>query len=163
MLAALLLVAVGIAWQAVATVRSIDDPALANQAQMLAGQISQRAANGPVVPDAVRAMFAGSGGASIYLVTDTSERVFDSSEPAIASALLPYAHSLGFFHVPRSAAFPSGLLGYALANDPWRILVVQRNEQHEQIASTDAPATVTRVWTSFRPIPRGGGPWPRAG
>ena len=135
-LAALVLVAGGITWRTIATVHSIDDSALASQAQMLAGQLSSDSDRGALLPDAVRSMFAGSDGESIYVVVDPAGRLRDTSDPRTAPRLRPFAAVSGFFRVPRSRDLPQGMLGYGLASGPWRILVAQRNEQKEQIATS---------------------------
>jgi signal transduction histidine kinase len=149
MLVAVALAAAGVAWQTLATIRSLDDAALQSQARLVAGRVGTGADGRPTIrnPEELRAAFAAADDGGMFFVGDEAGAVLLASDPAAAAAAIPYAPASGFFRVPPSAAFPTGFLGVATASGRWRVVVAQQHDQQEAlVASLSERFMATALW-----------------
>ena len=113
MLAAVVLAGAAVAWRTLATVRSLDDEALQNQARLVAGQLAAGPDGRPVLhlSGQLTATFAASDGESLFIVYDAAGAPAAVSDPRAAEIVAPFLPPPGrarFFRVPATPISPPG-------------------------------------------------------
>ena len=152
MLVAIVLASAGVAWQTLATIRSLDDAALQSQARLVAARVSAGPDGKPVLalPDELRSAFEDIDSGSVFLICDSADAVLLASDVAAARAIQPYLPAppgTGFFRVPASEGFPTGFLGALTTSGQWRVAVAQQHEQREAlVASLSETFLFTSLW-----------------
>ena len=152
MLVAIVLASAGVAWQTLATIRSLDDAALQSQARLVAARVSAGPDGKPVLalPEELRGAFQEIDSGSVFLICDGANAVLLASDAAAARAIQPYLPAppaAGFFRVPVSEAFPAGFLGVLTTGGRWRVAVAQQHEQQEAlVASLSETFLFTSLW-----------------
>lgn len=138
---AVLLAAGAIAWRSFATLRDLDDAALAQQVSFLIAHLPPPPLPGvpapPLhLPRRVTDRFTASDGDTIFLIFGPHGRLLATSDPDRADAvraLLPSDVPPGFLRLPAMPGHPSGMMGYARTDQGRLVLVVQGRDQTEAV------------------------------
>jgi signal transduction histidine kinase len=141
MSASVALVALAVAWRALATLRSLDDATLQAQARLVAERLIEGPDGMPRLADApaLRAAFSSHHGGGLFLVSDVANTPLIASDAragAILGPYLPRPPETGLFRVPASAAFPRGLAGVLIADGRWRVAAAQAREPDEALVNS---------------------------
>lgn len=124
------LAGIGVAWRALATVNSLEDQALQEQARDIQRNLTI-APDGTAtlaLPKDLEAAYRYSDGADLYLIIDRTGGVVAASSATASTLLEPYLRDKrsGFF---RSA--PAGYYGFVASSDELRIAVAQDSHHRD--------------------------------